>query len=1227
MLLLVLSLMVNVEGWIPQSDWDTDELVQGLRRCNLKSVKFKPRTFSSVLETTQVLAPRKLLTKMSSTLMNRDALFMEQQQLCFSGGELLYFDRCESWKNNTCISEHPNRQQSLRILTFPNQMSQLFQKKSNLLVSEAVNDLAEGDTTYPTSLDMSKMPPVPGSESLSEQPYLFRMFQNQYAEIKIVDFKETRFPSNIVTSKDFKYFAWIENMHPDSNSTNFIRVVQTTSSIGLIPDEKMNGGEVLDRNSERGSVGEASRDLRRSMLAFCGNDHIVYQADKPGVSAILLRSMGTPEDVSTLALQARHPIVYSDSENECVVAWIQSSEDSHEEITVFKHSDQDSHTTNSEWVTGSYDTIIDIALAHGFVYIVSFSEELSMYKLRYALQDSMNEFTDVPNATFGSRIMIHKSSLSSSFLLYTKINDTDSTANQVILHTVDTLKNHHECLLESPELRSEIDDGTTLGEKASKTILQLSVYNDTVVWLAQYNDDPSSQVFELLDLDKDNDGLIDALDAFPYSHRFTADADGDGYPDEADFVWSPMMNDDLYMYAAFGITMFATMMILTLLIKYQTHTERQQMLAASAEELSNDATDISLTGTVFYASRRNTNAKKKSIYGGGKVSPYIRNTQDNIAFSEKQLSGGEHKEYTMTKSEMNLQRMSVLSSVAETVVILLTISSLVLAVIPFLDPQGMRKSSLQMLVWVDLFTMGIFIVDLVVRYSLRNRKEIPSFQRFAYDNWYDFPAILTEIPLTSVTFPEWLSFFKVFRFIRLYRRFTQQAIFVSLMVKRPTLYLGVLLSIIISISAVVLKLCEQHEQPVFESYGNSFWFIIVTVTTVGYGDLKPVTLMGRLYTSFLMLVGIGLISTLSAFTAEMIVGIGKTGAKKDELRAQLINRFKMVKVGLLHISEPYNPLAVVLESIHQKSHKPGSKKNQEEQFNFHIFRAEWAAKGYNTIEKHSSSTLNITKGMKSDILLPIEKIMEGAGGKFRISAVSSQADIIRAVSKETDQEYLLQVLHRGRLKLNETIDEVDKIDGSMKSLANDIAITPRTRLHFLMLRFGFSKTLGNFEELVEEVGDILFEPARQQGIAIEKVFAIQKFQILNPTHLFYSFDCSDPMHEKLVRLDDYLLLYGLTTRVDYNEFFREIQILLLLRERVETVKWAIENLEYKNQSHIPEPVREDIVPPLSNMPQSEIVFFNAETESSAPSRAGTTEKNTRGRRGSVSRTAKRASIF
>src|SRR6478672_3944429 len=68
--------------------------------------------------------------------------------------------------------------------------------------------------------------------------------------------------------------------------------------------------------------------------------------------------------------------------------------------------------------------------------------------------------------------------------------------------------------------------------------------------------------------------------------------------------------------------------------------------------------------------------------------------------------------------------------------------------------------------------------------------------------------------------------------------------------------------------------------------GTALWWAVVTTTTVGYGDTYPVTTMGRLIGSVIMMVGIGLIGTVSATVAAWFVSHKRT--REDAARAKAL---------------------------------------------------------------------------------------------------------------------------------------------------------------------------------------------------------------------------------------------------------------------------------------------------------------------------------------------------
>jgi len=82
--------------------------------------------------------------------------------------------------------------------------------------------------------------------------------------------------------------------------------------------------------------------------------------------------------------------------------------------------------------------------------------------------------------------------------------------------------------------------------------------------------------------------------------------------------------------------------------------------------------------------------------------------------------------------------------------------------------------------------------------------------------------------------------------------------------------------IIVYLSAVGIYHFEHPVQPeIFNSIFDCLWWAVITLTTVGYGDMYPVTLGGRLFTFIILLVGIGLIAVPTSIITSALTSIRK----------------------------------------------------------------------------------------------------------------------------------------------------------------------------------------------------------------------------------------------------------------------------------------------------------------------------------------------------------------
>ncbi|HMO57705.1 MAG TPA: potassium channel family protein [Roseiflexaceae bacterium] len=172
--------------------------------------------------------------------------------------------------------------------------------------------------------------------------------------------------------------------------------------------------------------------------------------------------------------------------------------------------------------------------------------------------------------------------------------------------------------------------------------------------------------------------------------------------------------------------------------------------------------------------------------------------------------------------------------------------------------------SLLLLIW------GVFALELVIKLALAP-------DRFRY--------LLTHIPDILIVL---LPFLRPLRFLRAIvslARFWRQ---LRIVLRRQTLsFIGLASLTMISASALLVFAVERHSGGPIKSLPDAIWWAITTITTVGYGDMYPVTAFGRGVAVFLMLTGITLFGLLTAHVAAFFVQeeqVDETTADRHEAR-------------------------------------------------------------------------------------------------------------------------------------------------------------------------------------------------------------------------------------------------------------------------------------------------------------------------------------------------------
>ena len=87
-------------------------------------------------------------------------------------------------------------------------------------------------------------------------------------------------------------------------------------------------------------------------------------------------------------------------------------------------------------------------------------------------------------------------------------------------------------------------------------------------------------------------------------------------------------------------------------------------------------------------------------------------------------------------------------------------------------------------------------------------------------------------------------------------------------------------TILLYLAAVGIYYFEHEVQPeAFSSIPHSLWWAVATLTTVGYGDVYPVTAAGKIFTFVILMLGLGIVAVPAGLVASALSQV-----RKDEER-------------------------------------------------------------------------------------------------------------------------------------------------------------------------------------------------------------------------------------------------------------------------------------------------------------------------------------------------------
>lgn len=237
--------------------------------------------------------------------------------------------------------------------------------------------------------------------------------------------------------------------------------------------------------------------------------------------------------------------------------------------------------------------------------------------------------------------------------------------------------------------------------------------------------------------------------------------------------------------------------------------------------------------------------------------------------------------------------------------IFISITIIINVLVLFLETFSQMTPYFGLLHVIEMATIGIFMVEYALRiwtspllYPRCSRGEAVGKFLISFDGIVDLLTILPFFFLSGFVV------FRILRVVRILHLFRINAQYDSFNVittvlneKKDQIASSVFIILVLMLASSLCMYSAEHEaQP--EQFKNAFsgvWWSISTLLTIGYGDIYPVTLLGKFIGSLVGLLGVGLVAIpsgiISAGFVEQYTKIKTMGAYSEETDVRFISLY------------------------------------------------------------------------------------------------------------------------------------------------------------------------------------------------------------------------------------------------------------------------------------------------------------------------------------------------
>ena len=237
----------------------------------------------------------------------------------------------------------------------------------------------------------------------------------------------------------------------------------------------------------------------------------------------------------------------------------------------------------------------------------------------------------------------------------------------------------------------------------------------------------------------------------------------------------------------------------------------------------------------------------------------------------------------------------------EIFIVTITSFSILLVLVQYVyNPLG---EALLAILLFDIVVSLILCIDMFMR---ARESKVPI--KYVLKHIYEIPAL---IPVYAIFLLNGETIFgaglKGLRFIHIFRviHTLSRIIIVFDQMKNRLVFIIFLSIATVTAGALGVYVVEKNAPAAtITNLGDAFWWAVVTVTTVGYGDVYPVTFEGRVIATVVMIVGIAILGILiSTLGAQLIESRIKSQSKKEENNIKEIIKNKIDRIEGLQKEE------------------------------------------------------------------------------------------------------------------------------------------------------------------------------------------------------------------------------------------------------------------------------------------------------------------------------------